>query len=111
MTSLTNEQAFAELYYSKRIIKDVLGITVQCWRPAYGDVDDRIRYIAQALGMVNMLWTEDTNDWEHAEIGVPAVDALYQSIVDAGSNGTWNNAGPVVLSHEVSMMVMRTNWN
>lgn len=32
MTALTNEQVFAELYYSKKAIKDVLGVTVQCWR-------------------------------------------------------------------------------
>lgn len=30
MTSLTNEQAFAELYFSKKAIKQVLGITVRC---------------------------------------------------------------------------------
>lgn len=36
MTSLSNEQAFAELYYAKKAIKDVLGITVQAWRPPYG---------------------------------------------------------------------------
>jgi hypothetical protein len=39
MTSLSNEEAFAELYYAKKAIKDVLGVTVQCWRPPYGDVD------------------------------------------------------------------------
>ena len=55
MTSMTNEQAFAELYYSKKAIKDVLGITVRCWRPPYGDVDDRIRYIAQALDMETIM--------------------------------------------------------
>lgn len=32
MTSMTNEEAFAELYYAKKAIYDVLGITVQCWR-------------------------------------------------------------------------------
>jgi hypothetical protein len=45
MTSLTNEQVFAELYYSKKAIKDVMGVTVQCWRPPYGDVDDRVRCV------------------------------------------------------------------
>jgi hypothetical protein len=35
MTSLTNEEVFAEFYYSKKAIKDVLGVTVQCWRPPY----------------------------------------------------------------------------
>lgn len=31
MTSFTNEQAFAELYYTRRIIKDLLGVTPLCW--------------------------------------------------------------------------------
>lgn len=63
MTALTNEQAFAELYFSKKAIKDVLGMTVQCWRPPFGDVDDRIRYIATALGMTTILWSQDVNDF------------------------------------------------
>ena len=46
MTSMTNEEAFAELYFTKKAIHDVLGITVNCWRPPYGDVDDRIRYVS-----------------------------------------------------------------
>jgi hypothetical protein len=36
MCSLTDEEVFAELYYSKKIIHDVLGITVQAWRAPYG---------------------------------------------------------------------------
>ena len=55
MTSMTDEQAFAELYFSKKAIKDVLGVTVRCWRPPYGDVDDRIRYIAEALDMSTIM--------------------------------------------------------
>ena len=48
---MTNEEAFAELYFTKKAIKEIMGITVQCWRPPYGDVDDRIRYIATQLGL------------------------------------------------------------
>ena len=32
-TSLTNEQVFAELYYTQLAIKRVLGYTPRCWRP------------------------------------------------------------------------------
>ena len=63
MTGLTSEQAFAELYFSKKIIKDILGITVQCWRPPFGDVDDRIRFIAASLGLSTILWDNDVNDF------------------------------------------------
>jgi hypothetical protein len=48
MCSLTNEQVFAELYYTKKIIHEVLGVTIQTWRPPYGDIDDRVR-VSQPL--------------------------------------------------------------
>lgn len=57
MTALTTNQAFAELYYTMMIIKDVMGITPTCWRPPYGDVDDRIRAIAQGLGLRTYMWS------------------------------------------------------
>lgn len=47
MTALTTDQAFAELWYTIKVMKYVMGITPTCWRPPYGDVDDRIRGIAQ----------------------------------------------------------------
>lgn len=79
MTSLTNEEAFAELYYSKKAIKDVIGVTVQCWRPPYGDVDDRIRYIAQSLGMTTVIWEDNTFDYEIATLSAAKVQANYVS--------------------------------
>ncbi|KAI5477444.1 chitin deacetylase, carbohydrate esterase family 4 protein [Pseudohyphozyma bogoriensis] len=106
MTSMTNEQAFAELYYSKKAIKDVLGISVRCWRPPYGDVDDRIRYIAEQLDMVTIVWEEDTNDWEYTEVGIAAVEANYESIIAMGANGTFNTQGTIVLTHELDNETM-----
>jgi hypothetical protein len=85
MTALSNEEAFAELWYSRKAIKDLLGVTTQCWwvltsdhsqdrlvshshwlicaltrRPPYGDVDNRIRTIAQALNLTTIIWSYDT---------------------------------------------------
>ena len=31
MTAFTNEEAFAELYYTRQIIKEMLGVTPLCW--------------------------------------------------------------------------------
>ncbi|GAA5873034.1 hypothetical protein JCM16303_006921 [Sporobolomyces ruberrimus] len=106
MTSLTNEQAFAELYYSKKAIKDVLGITVRCWRPPYGDVDDRIRYIAQALDMETIIWDEDTFDYDWVTLGKPAIRANYDAILAKQANGTYNNRGIIVLTHEIDAGTM-----
>lgn len=60
MTSFTNEEAFAELWYTRKIIKDILGVTPLCWRPPFGDVDDRIRLIAKGLNMTTNVWDHDT---------------------------------------------------
>lgn len=60
MTALTNEQVFAELYYTRKIIKDLLNVTATCWRPPYGDVDNRVRLVAKELGLKTIIWSEDT---------------------------------------------------
>ncbi|KAL8290260.1 hypothetical protein RQP46_003199 [Phenoliferia psychrophenolica] len=106
MTAMTNEQAFAELYFSKKAIKDVLGITVKCWRPPYGDVDDRIRFIANALDMVTIGWTDDTFDWEEATIGIPSVKANYQNLLTAQTSGNFSKQGTIVLTHELNNETM-----
>ncbi|OBZ79077.1 Chitin deacetylase [Grifola frondosa] len=53
MTTLTTDQLIAELGWSRKIIKDVTGVTPKYWRPPYGDVDDRVRAVAAALGLQN----------------------------------------------------------
>ncbi|BGP57118.1 hypothetical protein JCM8202_000560 [Rhodotorula sphaerocarpa] len=113
MTSLTNEQAFAELYYSKKAIKDVLGVTVQCWRPPYGDVDDRIRYIAQSLGMRTIIWSDNTFDYDVSTLGTAKVQAYYDTILQGGQSGTYAKNGTIVLTHELTndtMSLMVKNY-
>lgn len=109
MTGLTNEQAFAELYFSKKIIKDVLGITVQCWRPPFGDTDDRIRFIAASLGLSTVLWDNDVNDFRFATLGQAAVNANYQNLLDGSARGDFNTHGTIVLSHELNGGTMNTS--
>lgn len=110
MTSFSNEQAFAELYYSRKAIKDVLGVTPLCWRPPYGDVDNRIRYIAQQLNMSTIVWSDDSEDWKE---GVPAdnvtaadVTSNYQAVMAKVSNNTYVDHGPIVLTHELTNFTM-----
>jgi peptidoglycan/xylan/chitin deacetylase (PgdA/CDA1 family) len=39
LTTLTNEQIIAELGWSKKAIKDVLGVTPNMMRPPFGDIE------------------------------------------------------------------------
>jgi peptidoglycan/xylan/chitin deacetylase (PgdA/CDA1 family) len=44
LTTLSNEEIIAELGWSKKVIKDVLGVTPNIMRPPFGDIE----YVASA---------------------------------------------------------------
>ncbi|KAF9347740.1 hypothetical protein BGX26_000799 [Mortierella sp. AD094] len=111
MTTLTNAEAVAEFYYSQRMIKEVLGITPKCWRPPFGDVDDRIRAIAWQMGMRTIIWDQDTNDWNiNGDLVPPGVGAITYATANNTVNGWIENReegkdnvhGHIILEHELS---------
>lgn len=106
MTTLSDEQVFAELYYTMRIIKDVIGVTTQCWRPPFGDVDDRVRAIAAGLGLRTIIWSDDTDDWNVQPGGSEPkskIQANYQKIINKG----YKDGSAVVLTHEIRADTMK----
>lgn len=110
MTSLTTRQAFAELYYTMKAIKDIMGVTPTCWRPPYGDVDDRIRAIAQGLGLRTYIWSGDTNDWNIKPYGsepTASIKANYASLKSLGASKAANTGGIIVLEHEIELPSMK----
>jgi len=103
MTTLQSENVFAELWYTAKIIKDVVGVAPRCWRPPYGDVDDRVRYIANAMGLSTHIWTDDTNDYQVQPLGpspTAAIEQNYQNIIATAV--AHPNAGIIVLTHEIN---------
>ncbi|KAJ3048971.1 hypothetical protein HK097_010039 [Rhizophlyctis rosea] len=125
LTSLTNEQVAAgksssspiiigsrtiqltllvpELWYTQKIIKDVTGLTPLSWRPPTGDLDDRIRAIAQSMGLLPAdIWAADTLDWRKDS----AVEGNYQAILRDAQSGRFSFGGPVVLAHELDDFTM-----
>ncbi|SNX84414.1 related to Chitin deacetylase precursor [Melanopsichium pennsylvanicum] len=102
MTAFPDEQVFAELYYTAKVIKDVIGVTPTCWRPPYGDIDDRVRAIAQGLGLESVLWTDDTNDWKIGTVPTASIDANYASIIAKETQGSTAGQGNIVLTHEIN---------
>ncbi|GHJ90022.1 hypothetical protein NliqN6_6424 [Naganishia liquefaciens] len=110
MTALTNEQAFAELYYTRKAIKLITGVTPMCWRPPFGDIDDRIRVIAGAMNLTSILWQEDSEDWRintgNPPVTAASIDANYQALIDSLNNGTFNERGTIMLTHELNNFTM-----
>ncbi|KAG6373696.1 carbohydrate esterase family 4 protein [Boletus reticuloceps] len=100
--------SFQTLGLTMQAIKLVTGITPTSWRPPFGDVDDRVRAIAHALGLRTIIWQYDSNDWRAntGNITVADVDANYQALIQRAQNGTFSNAGTIMLTHELNNFTM-----
>jgi len=107
LTSLTNEQIVAELGWTRKAIRAVLGVTPTTMRPPFGDIDDRVRAICLAMGLVPIMWTRapgggqfDTNDWRVASGQVDGEDSFnsFESIL---ANATLIDTGFIVLEHDL----------
>ncbi|KAJ7064277.1 carbohydrate esterase family 4 protein [Mycena amicta] len=112
MTQMTNEQAFAELWYTIKAIKLVTGLTPTCWRPPHGDVDDRIRFIARSLNLDTIMWKYDAFDWANGEtVGTTTytpevIQALYDKLISDAKSGVLNQNGAIMLTHELNNFTM-----
>ncbi|KAF9039607.1 hypothetical protein BDZ89DRAFT_1213034 [Hymenopellis radicata] len=106
LTKLTNEQIVAELGWTRKAIKDVLGVTPTTMRPPYGDIDDRVRAISLAMGLVPVIWTVangvsfDTNDWDVAG-GTATGAQCIQTFDNLIGNATEIDSGFIVLEHDL----------
>ncbi|KAL5492148.1 CDA2_2 [Sanghuangporus weigelae] len=107
LTKLTNEQIVAEFGWTRKAIQTVLGVTPVTMRPPYGDIDDRVRAIALAMGMVPIIWTRgtnneqfDTNDWRVPGGTVTGPQSLeaFENIL---GNATQIDTGFIVLQHDL----------
>ncbi|KAJ7864033.1 carbohydrate esterase family 4 protein [Mycena leptocephala] len=107
LTALTNAQIVAELGWTRKAIQAVLGVTPTTMRPPYGDIDDRVRAISLAMGLIPVIWTRtpagvsfDTFDWEVAGGTVAGPDsfAAFENIL---GNATTLDTGFCVLEHDL----------
>ncbi|KAJ3510061.1 hypothetical protein NLJ89_g4884 [Agrocybe chaxingu] len=107
LTTLTNEQIVAELGWTRLAIQTVLGVTPITMRPPKGDIDDRVRAISLAMGLIPILWTStpdggkfDSFDWRVAggEIEGPESVAAFETIM---ANGTNFPTGFITLQHDL----------
>jgi peptidoglycan/xylan/chitin deacetylase (PgdA/CDA1 family) len=107
LTTQTTEEIIAEFGWSKKVIKDVLGVTPNMMRPPYGDIDNRVRAIAQAMGLTPVIWTRlsplatfDTNDFNIAG-GLTTVSQVLLNWELILSNASQINTGFIVLEHDL----------
>lgn len=107
LTTQTNEEIIAELGWSKKVIKDVLGVTPNMMRPPYGDIDDRVRAISIAMGLTPVIWTRisptatfDTADF-NIKGGLVSVEQVLSNWENIIGNATTMSNGFIVLEHDL----------
>ncbi|KZS96178.1 glycoside hydrolase/deacetylase [Sistotremastrum niveocremeum HHB9708] len=108
LTTQTNEAIIAEFGWTKKVIKDVTGVTPNTFRPPYGDIDDRVRAIARAMDLTPIIWTTspsgnftfDTNDFNIPGGTVSASQVLnnFEQIMQTAPQ---LNTGFIVLEHDL----------
>ncbi|KAI0257346.1 hypothetical protein BJV78DRAFT_1116658 [Lactifluus subvellereus] len=107
LTTLTNEEIIAELGWTKKIIKDVTGVEPLMMRPPYGDIDDRVRAICEAMNLAPVMWTRisstatfDTDDFDiHG--GLTSVQRVLNNWENILNNVSTINTGFIVLEHDL----------
>ncbi|KAF9054494.1 hypothetical protein BJ165DRAFT_722344 [Panaeolus papilionaceus] len=107
LTTLTNEQIVAELGWTRKIIKAAIGVTPTTMRPPRGDIDDRVRAISLAMGLVPILWTAtpdggkfDTFDWRVVN-GDFAGDGSFKVFQEILNKASTFNTGIITLQHDL----------
>jgi len=107
LTSLTTEQVVAELGWTRKAIKAVTGVTPLTMRPPFGDIDDRVRAISLAMGLIPIIWTRtaaagqfDSDDWQVAAGLVTAAESI-ETFGTLLGNGSTMDTGVIVLQHDI----------
>ncbi|KAJ3121801.1 chitin deacetylase [Nowakowskiella sp. JEL0407] len=103
LTSLTNAQIVAEVKYTEAIIYKNIGKVPAFLRPPYGDIDDRVRAIVNALGYKLVLWQVDSEDASLTESAANEQKAL-NTITSwfTGQQGSF-----ISLEHDISKFTSR----
>ncbi|PPR00737.1 hypothetical protein CVT24_000943 [Panaeolus cyanescens] len=138
LTAMESEDVFAELYYTSSHqacgwshtnmlqgkeclqpldrnvphLADAFLSSNRFYQPPFGDIDDRVRAIANALGLRTVLWKYDSDDWQ---VGTPTsptatpqdIDANYQRMIDDAQKGAFDTAGTIILAHELNDFTMQ----
>lgn len=120
MTTISNHDIVAQLYWSMRAIKEAAGVTTRCWRPPYGDIDDRVRAIAHQMGLSTILWNSDSFDWGLPSVAngfsgtyeVSTIDSYFEQWISDRKNEVDIDNGRIVLEHETSnvTIMVSENW-
>ena len=92
LITLPRNRIASELARTQKAIRRITKRKVILFRPPFGDNDPGILTIARGLGMLEIMWNQDSGD--ASEASTPSSQEIYQHLVDRV------RAGGIVLMHE-----------
>ncbi|KAG0141006.1 hypothetical protein CROQUDRAFT_136384 [Cronartium quercuum f. sp. fusiforme G11] len=114
LTTLNDLQILGELGWTIQIIYDLTGLIPLYYRPPYGDIDNRIRSIANGVfGLKAIMWNGDSSDWSLNQTYAKG-DFIDPPMNNFGINESLNQVyhqihssinqdqGVIILEHELS---------
>ncbi|CAG8579691.1 1497_t:CDS:2, partial [Dentiscutata heterogama] len=103
LTSLSNEQIVAEIGWTMKAIKDIIGVTPIYYRPPYGDTDNRVRAITRAMGLITVLWLPDfdSNDWTLVSTPPEPISYVISTFKNWTQKFPTMSTGFIVLEHDL----------
>lgn len=107
LTSMSARQIVAEVQYTAAIVYATIGIVPRLFRPPYGDIDDRVRAIVNALGYTTAFWTTSpSRDTQDAGTSLDpernTTSEAQQEIIDNVSTWFDQPAGFISLQHDLN---------
>ncbi|MEU5784553.1 polysaccharide deacetylase family protein [Micromonospora lupini] len=88
MTSMSQSQMQSDLSQTSSAIQSATGSRPQLFRPPYGETNSTLQSVASSLGMRQVIWDVDSQDWNGA------------SVSQIVSNASRLQAGQVILMHD-----------
>ncbi|GIG92202.1 polysaccharide deacetylase family protein [Plantactinospora endophytica] len=88
MTSMSQSQMQSDLSQTSSAIQSATGVRPQLFRPPYGETNSTLQSVASSLGMRQVIWDVDSQDWNGASVS--------QIVSNAGRL----QAGQVILMHD-----------
>jgi peptidoglycan/xylan/chitin deacetylase (PgdA/CDA1 family) len=63
LNTLTDDQIVAEIVWTAKIVRDIIGQTPIHVRPPYGDTNSQVARVLGAMGLKVVKWSRDSNDY------------------------------------------------
>ena len=66
LTQLSSSQMLSELQRTQQVVQQATGTAPKLFRPPYGETNATLKSIEQRLGLTEVLWDVDSQDWNGA---------------------------------------------